>query len=246
MKQSENFEEVRKIYNRIADAYQEKRENPAKSTWNDFLEAPSIDKLLSEIVLTGKKVLDLGCGTGLLSIKLHNAGADVFGIDLSEKMISLAKLNFPTLKFDVGNAAHTSFRDGEFDVIASSFVMHYVKNLKPVFKEMSRILKKGGQFVFSMHHPFNFKKIEEEDSVKVLATPYFTNNEKYFWNMCDTKIVSFHHTFEDVVSGLYESGFLTQKIIECRPSKDSKDHFKDYDFTSKFPTFCVFQALRTE
>lgn len=56
----------RKVYNAIAMDYKNKREQPANSTWNDYLETPAMTALIQHMV-KGKDVLDLGCGTGILT-----------------------------------------------------------------------------------------------------------------------------------------------------------------------------------
>ena len=64
----------------------------------------------------GEKILDLGCGTGYLANLIAESGADVTGIDSSEEMINLAKQNYPTLKFELMNAADFNFSQ-KFDAV---------------------------------------------------------------------------------------------------------------------------------
>jgi trans-aconitate 2-methyltransferase len=54
----------------------------------------------------GERILDLGCGSGQLTAKIAEGGADVIGIDRSEEMMAEARRNFPSLKFDVADAAN--------------------------------------------------------------------------------------------------------------------------------------------
>ena len=67
---------------------------------------------------------------------------------------------------------------------------------------------------------------------------------QYYWKMCGESILSFHHTFEDIVNSLNCYNFYVEKLYECCPSKEVKDKFKDYNFTSKYPNFCVFKARK--
>ena len=82
-------DEVRRTYDSIASIYDKKRTD--KTIYNDYIEMPAVLSLLKDI--RGKKILDLGCGTGVLSKILKNRGAMVSGIDISPKMIEIAKRN---------------------------------------------------------------------------------------------------------------------------------------------------------
>src|SRR5919202_5343810 len=67
----------------------------------------------------GERVLDLGCGTGQLTQKIAEHGADVVGLDASPDMIGQARQNFPSLHFMLRDAANMDFQD-EFDAVFSN------------------------------------------------------------------------------------------------------------------------------
>ncbi|MEQ1875066.1 MAG: class I SAM-dependent methyltransferase [Bdellovibrionia bacterium] len=240
----DEFDHNRRVYNEVAAAYHLKRQNPEKSAWNNLLEVPAMNELLRPHV-KGKSVLDLGCGTGLLTREIMGWGGRVRGVDQSEKMIEIARADLPDVSFYVASAGSLPFEDDDFDVVASSLVMHYMKDLMPAFKEAARVLKKNGRFVFSMHHPVqeSFKEDKEVADGKPVLQPYF-HNEPYYWKMCGGEFLSYHHTFEDIIRGLSIAGFLVEDLIECRPSEKVRDTFKDYEFTSSYPTFCVFSGVK--
>lgn len=235
-------DEIRDVYDRIADDYKVKRENPETATWNDLLEAPAIDSVLEPIV-KGRRVLDLGCGYGLVTQKIFKWGGHAVGVDISENMIALARQENPEVEFRVGQLNHLPFDDQTFDIVASSLVMHYVKELGPGFAEVARILRPGGDFVFTMHHPMNeaFEIDKSTCDGRPVLQPYF-HNDLYYWRMCGTDIPSFHHTFEDVIKNLKSAGLVLHDLTECRPDKSLADSFADYEITSQYPTFCLFHA----
>lgn len=237
-----NSDEIKITYNKIARAYHQKRLSPENSSWNDLLERPAMEAMLKPLV-KNQSVLDLGCGTGLLTKEIIDWGGEAFGVDLSEEMITIARENYPDIRFEISASDKLPYNNNYFDLVASSLVMHYIKNLLPTFIEIGRILKNNGQFVFSMHHPFNesFNLKKEFVDGKPLLQPYFHNNS-YYWRMCGADILSFHHTFENVIQNLKSAGFVLVDIIECRPDQEAQDSFADYDFTSSYPTFCVFHA----
>lgn len=240
----DDYEKTRNLYNKIARDYHEKRRNPESASWNDFLENPAINSVLQPMV-EGRKVLDLGCGTGLLSGKIHAWGGMVNGIDISESMIEIARENYPSIDFEVADTRQLPFDDNHYEIVASSLVMHYTRDLKQGFAEVSRVLKDGGDFVFTMHHPLN-ESIDMNRSDKqgsIFLRPYF-NADPYYWQMCGEKLLSYHHTFENIIKSLKSAGFVLLDLTECRPASSAKEAFEDYEFTSKYPTFCLFHARK--
>ena len=146
------LKETKNTYDKFGKVYHKKRHNPKENFYNEYLEMPAISSLLKNIVKK-KKVLDLGCGSGIFSKKLRSWGAKVTGIDLSKTLINIAQKENPEINFFVGNAEKTKFKNKEFDIVVSGLMLHYLKNLKKSFLEVSRILKNDGLFVFSMNHP---------------------------------------------------------------------------------------------
>ena len=67
----------------------------------------------------GERILDLGCGTGVLTAEIASRGAETLGVDRSEEMISHARRKFPTLKFELLDAKELRF-NAEFDAVFSN------------------------------------------------------------------------------------------------------------------------------
>jgi len=72
---------------------------------------------------TGQKILDVGCGTGILTNELAKNGAAVIGTDSSKDMIDAAKSNYPHLIFQVQDATNLPYKN-EFDTVFSNAVFH--------------------------------------------------------------------------------------------------------------------------
>jgi len=102
--------------------------------------------------LAGKKILDVGCGTGSLSRLLAEAGGEVTGVDLSERMIDIAiektqeDLGIAFVKADVRK---TSFTRNQFDIIMCKWVLSHYRRLDSFFTELDRVLKDDGLIVIS-------------------------------------------------------------------------------------------------
>jgi trans-aconitate methyltransferase len=94
----------------------------------------------------GESILDLGCGTGQLTEKIAQAGAEVMGFDYAPTMIEKAKENYPHIRFDVADA--TKFQvEQPLDALFSNAVLHWVKEADRAIASIHQSLKPGGRFV---------------------------------------------------------------------------------------------------
>jgi len=109
-----------------------------------------IDTLKLEITkkpLNAVKILDIGCGGGLLSEPMSRLGADVVGIDASEKNIKIASLHAKKNNLDIKYvcASPENFETNDkFDVILNMEIIEHVDNVDLFLKSCSRFLKKDG------------------------------------------------------------------------------------------------------
>lgn len=102
----------------------------------------------------GQRVLDLGCGTGTLTLMLQRAapGADVTGIDPDPQILQIARSKAlragDTIRWDQGFATDLPYQDGEFDSVVSSLVIHHLESRDKLiaFREVRRVLRRGGSF----------------------------------------------------------------------------------------------------
>jgi len=94
----------------------------------------------------GMSVLDLGCGTGHLTNQIHLSGAKVIGVDISQRMITQAKTNYPNLDFFCADAAKLDLTK-QFDVVFSNATLHWIKQSESVVERISNSLKPGGKLV---------------------------------------------------------------------------------------------------
>jgi SAM-dependent methyltransferase len=97
--------------------------------------------------------LDLGCGDGRITkIIMEKAGAEwkLIGLDVDQEEIDLAKEVGIYEKVHVANATHIDDLDNIFDFVFSNSVLEHIDNLMPVLTEVSRVLKPGGKFIFTV------------------------------------------------------------------------------------------------
>jgi len=105
-------------------------------------------------VKDAERVLDIGCGTGLLSLKfLEAAKCTVDGIDLSEAMLNIWKdkinrLNLSNrVNIKLEDAANPEFKESSFDIIASTVTLHHIKEKQPAIDKIYKLLKPKGRFL---------------------------------------------------------------------------------------------------
>jgi len=105
-------------------------------------------------VKEGDRILDIGCGTGLLSLKfLQKTGCSVVGVDCSGEMMAIFKDKIKKLGLkdrvllNLMDAGSLKFRDNTFDKVVSSVTLHHLKNKLPALKTVLRVLKPGGAFI---------------------------------------------------------------------------------------------------
>ncbi len=132
------------------DGYKRLRENPDSA--NNLEEKPALFSLAPD--LRDNAVLDLGCGYGENCAEFLKMGASrVTGIDISEKMLSVAVSEHPDIEFIRGDMSDLSFIKGKYDVVFSSLALHYIEDFGKFAKEVHDLLNHDGYFVFSQEHP---------------------------------------------------------------------------------------------
>ena len=107
----------------------------------------------------GQRILDLGCGTGVLTAQLAELAGSVVGVDSSESMIERARRRYPDVRFEVGDALALPF-EGCFDVVFSNAVFHWVSDHDALLKQVRRALVPGGLLICEFGASGNIATIE--------------------------------------------------------------------------------------
>lgn len=126
-----------------------------KNTYQKTLILPNIISRMN--IRKNERVLDLACGEGFFSREFHSRGAKVTGVDISEKLITIARQKATgknTLEFFVSPASRLTFLINEsIDHIAIILALQNIENIREVFGACSRVLKKQGKIHIVMTHP---------------------------------------------------------------------------------------------
>lgn len=141
----------------VAGWYDELLEGGADS-YQEKVIAPNLMRLVAP--KAGMKILDLACGQGFFARKFAKAGADVIGVDMSEKLIVMAWRHAATkpfatrLRFEISDAGKIPFiKNDSMDAVAIVLALQNIKDVAGVFGEVARVLRAGGAFVFVLNHP---------------------------------------------------------------------------------------------
>jgi len=111
----------------------------------------------------GIHVLDVGCGTGTNLMLYHEAGCNVFGIDLSPTMVEVAQKKLgDRAEIRLGDASKMPYSDDSFDLVTGFLTLHEMPSqIRPaVISEMVRVMKHGGRILLIDYHlgPIRFPK----------------------------------------------------------------------------------------
>ena len=218
---SVNHRAIEALYEGAAEAWI--RNEP--SSLSDFTARPIVLEMCSPCA--GARVLDLGCGEGYCSRQLRSSGArEVLGIDLSEGMIAAAigeELRRPLgIHYRRGDATDLEDLESEaYDLVVAVFLFNYLTRdaMRICMREVRRLLRPGGRFVFSVSHPaFPFMRAPAPPCYFDLASETYSAacDHRFFgkvWKRdgasLDVQVV--HKTLEDYFTALRRAGF------ECMP-----------------------------
>jgi len=198
----------------------------------------------------GKKVLDLGCGSGKSLEYLYKKGAkEVWGIDISQEQIKNAKLRFPQFKnnFYV-SAMETKIEipNKYFDYIISIFSIGYTSDLRKTFNNAYEYLNKNGEFIISWTHPFYYCLDMIEDNV-VLKKSYFDEDSEIITKGSNKiELVQKNLMISTIINTAREAHFYLDMLLEEETIlKDNINGYKSPFFikekTEKCPTTIIFK-----
>jgi demethylmenaquinone methyltransferase/2-methoxy-6-polyprenyl-1,4-benzoquinol methylase len=97
------------------------------------------------VVVPGERVLDACCGTGDLAVAARKAGANVVGLDFSERMLERARHKDPEIEWIQGDLLELPFEDASFDAATVGFGVRNVADLEQGLAELRRVLRPGGR-----------------------------------------------------------------------------------------------------
>lgn len=232
------------------EGYKKIRDNELNA--NNLFEIPALFSLVPD--LHGKKILDLGCGFGEHCIRFIHDGADqVTGIDISEKMLEIARKENSHPKISYLNMPMEDIAQlhERFDVVISSLAFHYVDDFSGVVKNIYQKLREGGVFIFSQENPLctchsgadRWTRDENGNKLYLNLANYGIEGEREFVWFVD-HVKKYHRTFSTIVNTLIETGFSIEKMIEPLPTDGLLEEYPEYKDLFHKPDFLLMKAKK--
>lgn len=243
-----------------------------KDYYRDEMNNPAFFKLIGNV--RGKRVLDLACGEGHNTRILARKGAKVVGVDFSKKLIEFAKQKEKEerlgIDYYVSDAADLrEFSSDCFDVVTCSMALMDIEDYEDAIREVARVMKKGGRFIFSITHPcFEWGatmangqsigewKYEEGTENSPERKALHLEIKRYFgivrcktsWTMKRLvepfKTTSFHRTLTDYFQALYENCLLVRRLVEPRPTTEGAQKYPQLRKHKKIPHSIIIEAVK--
>lgn len=127
----------------------------------------------------GAQIVDLGCGSGIFTQLFQQRGYDCIGLDLSQKLLQLGKLQEPTIHYLQGDVEALPFSDNSLDMIVLSCLVHHLPDPTLSASEVFRVLKPKGQFVaFDPNRLNPFMYLYRDRSSPFYSSKGVTENER--------------------------------------------------------------------
>ena len=221
------------------------------------IEMPAVLSVLP--FLSGKRVLDLGCGSGRFAFEfLKGHPKSILGIDFSENMIELAQSDprsaSKQVLFRVGDISHMpEVKSGCVDLVFSSTVLHFIKDLSSAINEMHRVLTEEGICVLSLIHPAfaaHYPRSTAEGVERDWVFRYLDRSKRAYtqpWmsttsnELCE----SHHHTLGDYYKAIKMAGFVLEDLFEPEPPEAWRaiNPQKYYAYIKK-PTYLILKLKK--
>lgn len=176
-------------------------------------------RLLGDV--RGRRVLEVGCGAAMCSRWLAGQGARPVAFDLSAGMLRHARtgaartgVHVPLVQAD---AQYLPFRDAAFDLAFTSFgAVAFVADSARVMREVARVLKPGGRWIFSTTHPIRWSFPDDPGPGGLTATMPYWDRTPYVEHGPDGEVtyVEHHRTLGDRVREIAAAGFRLVDLIE--------------------------------
>lgn len=201
---------------------------------------PALFALAGEV--RGQRVLDAACGGGHIARELAQRGAGVTAIDISPRMIEIAKAHPESqalrVQYVVGSVTEMpEFADGSFDLVVSSMALMNVPEVERAFAEFARVLRGGGRLVFSLPHPcyprregsrgvsheggdgewyLDYYQVSDYLNEATEPVPLPDENDELH------PVPTIHRTLTSYVGTMVRSGFVLDGLIEPQPPDTSE------------------------
>lgn len=213
-------------------------------------EWPSLAALLPD--LSGRRVLDLGCGFGwFCRWAREQQAAHVQGIDVSEKMLERARSSThdDAITYLRADLEQVELPAQAFDVVFSSRTLHYLERLPELLSQTYRGLVPGGHFVFSTEHPIFMAPshpnwITDAEGHAVWPLNRYLDEGPRSVDWLAKGVIKQHRTIGSYLNALVGAGFAIAHVNEWGPSKQQMAERPERVVEHERPYFLLVAAQR--
>ena len=207
-------------YDSFAEAYAAENES---SLVNAYYARPAILDLAGDVA--GRRILDVGCGSGPISAALRDRGAIVTGFDSSAKMLELARKRLgDDADLHLGDlGSPLSFPDKSFDDVIACLVLHYLEDWTAPLAELRRVLTPGGRLIVAVDHPI-VQKIADPEA------DYFAIHqwsEEWTYGGHSAQMTFWHRPLHAITDAFTAAGFRISVISEPPFAPGARELFPD-------------------
>lgn len=162
------------------------------------VEEPIVKNLI--LSLQKGKALDAACGTGRYSKFLQSLGYLVTGIDISDDMLNVARINNPDIDFIKASLIDMPIKNSTFDLTISALALSHLPKIDKAIVELARVTKVGGQIIISDIHPWIVTLGGQAD--------FFDTDNNYGY------VRNYVHWHSDYFNTFRENGLIVQECLE--------------------------------
>lgn len=199
--------------------------------------------------VSGKKVVELGCGGANCGIALAKQGAIVTCVDISEQQIKSAKENAERenvdIQFIISDIEEIDLPEAEYDVVISMAALGYIENIEKVFMKIKKILKENGLFVGSLPDAISScitSRYLWNDPPETHSY-FYTGATKWKWeNDDDFEFVTYRRPISEYINMLTDIGFYIRKVYEIQEQLEHVETEEDL-FRVLYPNLIVIKAI---
>lgn len=212
---------------------------------------PALFKQIGNV--KNKKILDIACGPGILTVSLAQQGGICVGIDYSEKLIkiaqNLAKQKNLNIDFRVMDVREIENLQMKFDLVTIALLLPHLStknDIKQVIRNVANVLNNKGRLIVAEPHPsFDFYMRERFSKGNF---NYFKSGLPYQFEMDirGNSLVSeaYHWTLEDYTSVIEEAGLVISTIKEPQLLPGAKIDKVWYDNRKRYPAYIILDCLK--
>lgn len=192
--------------------------------------------------VSGKRVLDAGCGEGHVARLFARHGAEVVAVDISPKLLHLARtfeerdrlaIEFVEADLAQGLPCHR----GAFDLATANMVLEDCRDHVGVLAAIADVLKPDGRLLLSLNNPYAVAargKVDDYFRSAALAQTFGTEQARY-------EVPFYYRSFEDLMSAFRQQGLVLRSLVDVRPNP-SDPHLPD----DPVPKIMLLELVRSE